>query len=36
MRGYRPSLGWTVRADLTEIHPITGLAFARKPTAAWI
>lgn len=23
VRGYRPPSGWTARADLTDIHPIT-------------
>ena len=32
VRGYRPSSGWTARADLTDIHPITGRALAR---AVW-
>ncbi len=26
VRGYRPPSGWTARADLTDIHPITGCA----------
>ena len=26
VRGYRPPSGWTARADLTDIHPITGRA----------
>ena len=26
VRGYRPSSGWSARADLTDIHPITGRA----------
>ena len=29
VRSYRPPLGWTARADLTDIHPITGRALAR-------
>ena len=29
VRGYRPSSGWTARADLTDIHPITGRALVR-------
>ena len=24
VRGYRPPSGWTARADLTDMHPITG------------
>jgi hypothetical protein len=28
VRGYRPPSGWTARADLTDIHPITGRALA--------
>jgi hypothetical protein len=32
VRGYRPPAGWTARADLTDIHPITGRALAR---AVW-
>ena len=32
VRGYRPPSGWTARADLTDIHPITGRALAR---AVW-
>lgn len=31
-RGYRPLSGWTARADLTDIHPITGHALAH---AVW-
>lgn len=30
--GYRPPRGWTARADLTDIHPITGRAL---PRAVW-
>ncbi|EPD42365.1 hypothetical protein HMPREF9702_02555 [Delftia acidovorans CCUG 15835] len=29
VRGYRPPSGWTARADLTDIYPITGRALAR-------
>ncbi|HFZ2534621.1 TPA: hypothetical protein ACIJ22_005108 [Pseudomonas aeruginosa] len=29
VRGYRPPRGWTVCADLTDIHPITGRALPR-------
>ena len=32
VRGYRLPSGWTARADLTDIHPITGRALAR---AVW-
>lgn len=32
VRGYRPPLGWTACADLTDIHPITGRAL---PCAVW-
>jgi len=32
VRGYRPPSGWSARADLTDIHPITGRALAR---AVW-
>ena len=32
VRGYRPPHGWTARADLTDIHPITGRAL---PCAVW-
>jgi hypothetical protein len=32
VRGYRPPSGWTARADLTDIHPITGRAL---PRAVW-
>ena len=32
VRDYRPSSGWTARADLMDIHPITGRALAR---AVW-
>ena len=32
VRGYRPPLGWAARADLTDIHPITGRAL---PRAVW-
>ena len=28
VRGHRPSSGWTARADLTDIHPITGVVGA--------
>lgn len=31
-RGYRPLSGWTARADLTDIHPITGGVL---PRAVW-
>ena len=31
VRGYRPPSGWTARADLTDIHPITGRALPRVP-----
>lgn len=31
-RGYRPPRGWTARADLTDIHPITGRTL---PRAVW-
>ncbi|HCI3867227.1 TPA: hypothetical protein NO314_005535, partial [Pseudomonas aeruginosa] len=24
VRGYRPPRGWTARADLTDLHPLTG------------
>lgn len=30
--GYRPPRGWTARAVLTDIHPITGRAL---PRAVW-
>ncbi len=30
VRGYRPPSGWTARADLTDIHPITGRTLQRK------
>ncbi|MDN7551276.1 hypothetical protein QZM46_07970 [Burkholderia vietnamiensis] len=29
VRGYRPPSGWTARADLADIHPITGRVLAR-------
>ena len=29
VRGYRPPSGWLARADLTDIHPITGRALPR-------
>ena len=29
VRGYRPPSGWTARADLTDIHLITGCALQR-------
>ena len=32
VRGYRPPSGWTARADLTDMHPITGRALVR---AVW-
>ena len=32
VRGYRPPHGLTARADLTDIHPITGRAL---PCAVW-
>jgi hypothetical protein len=32
VRGYRPPSGWMARADLTDIHPITGRALQR---AVW-
>ena len=32
VRGYRPPSGWSARADLTDIHPITGRAL---PRAVW-
>ncbi|MCI4004865.1 hypothetical protein MRO73_20310 [Dickeya dianthicola] len=32
VRGYCLSRGWTARADLTDIHPITGRAL---PRAVW-
>jgi len=32
VRGYRPPRGWTARADLTDLHPITGRAL---PRAMW-
>ena len=32
VRGYRPPSGWTARADLTDIQPITGHAL---PRAVW-
>ena len=32
VRGYRPPSGWTARADLTDIHPVTGRAL---PRAVW-
>jgi hypothetical protein len=33
VRGYRPPRGWTARADLTDLHPITGRAL---PRAVWL
>lgn len=30
VRGYRPPPGWMARAELTDIHPITGCALARS------
>ena len=32
VRGYRPSSGWSARADLADIHPITGRTL---PRAVW-
>ena len=32
VRGHRPPSGWKARADLTDIHPITGHAL---PRAVW-
>lgn len=32
VRGYRPPHGWTARADVTDIHPITGRTL---PRAVW-
>jgi hypothetical protein len=32
VRGYRPPSGWSARADLIDIHPITGRAL---PRAVW-
>ena len=32
VRRYRPPSGWLARADLTDIHPITGRAL---PRAVW-
>lgn len=29
LRGYHPPSDWTARADLTDIHPITGRTLAR-------
>ncbi|ACQ96816.1 conserved hypothetical protein [Burkholderia pseudomallei MSHR346] len=34
MRGYRLPTGWTARADLSDIHPITGRALVRA--VCWI
>ena len=34
VRGYRPPSGWAARADLTDIHPITGRALQRA--VRWI
>ncbi|MBN9405520.1 MAG: hypothetical protein J0I00_08855 [Burkholderiales bacterium] len=34
MRGYRPPSGWTARADLTDMHLITGRAL--PPVVWWI
>ena len=34
VRGYRPPSGWTARADLTDIHPITGRASAARRVVA--
>ncbi|RSE92867.1 hypothetical protein [Achromobacter aegrifaciens] len=31
-RGDRPPRGWTARADLTDLHPLTGRAL---PRAVW-
>lgn len=28
VRGYRPPRGWTARADLSDLHPITGRALS--------
>lgn len=33
VRGYRPPRGLTARADLTDIHPITGRTL---PRAVWL
>ncbi|WP_430543768.1 hypothetical protein [Xanthomonas sacchari] len=32
VRGYRPASGWAARADLMDIHPITGRALSH---AVW-
>jgi hypothetical protein len=32
VRSYRPPSGWTARADLADIHPITGRSL---PHAVW-
>ncbi len=32
VRGYRPPSGWSARADLADIHPITGRTL---PRAVW-
>ena len=32
VRGYRPPRGWTARADLTDLPPLTGRAL---PRAVW-
>lgn len=32
VRGYRPPRGWTARADVTDIHPISGKPL---PHAEW-
>ena len=32
VRGYHPPSGWTARAGLTDIHPITGRALSH---AVW-
>lgn len=29
VRGYRPPSGWSVRAEMTDIHPITGRPLQR-------
>lgn len=34
VRDYRPPRGWTARAELTDIHPITGHALPRA--VRWI
>jgi len=30
VRGYRPPHGWTVCAELTDVHPTTGCALPRS------